>query len=197
MWHEAAEVGEGPRHDGRRSEEGSEMSGVSGQEARGHAAVHPAPRISLPHVPRRRPLPDHCRSARPNTRSDNALELKKSSKNVEVRELYEEDFLSDQEAEEEGYEEPSSGQILEALHTDPASSLSLDKEKSYKVSKPQVSASVAFAKLIKKLLLKHQRKENRSVRCLKNLQKRADQVDIGIAAAAEATVDLLQGSIPK
>ena len=30
---------------------------------------------------------------------------------------------------------------------------------------------------------------------MKNLQKRADQVDIGISAAAEATVDLLQGSI--
>ena len=59
----SAEVeAEGPRHDGRRSEEGSETSGVSGQQARRPSA--PAPRISLPHVPRRRPLPRLRRSAR-------------------------------------------------------------------------------------------------------------------------------------
>ncbi|XP_052196017.1 uncharacterized protein LOC127803654 isoform X2 [Diospyros lotus] len=45
---------------------------------------------------------------------------------------------------------PSSGQILEALHIDPASSVSLDKEKNTtKVSKPQVSTSSASAKLSK------------------------------------------------
>ncbi|XP_028056433.1 CLK4-associating serine/arginine rich protein [Camellia sinensis] len=44
---------------------------------------------------------------------------------------------------------PSSGQILEALHTDPASSVSLDKEQSTKVLKPLVSTSSALAKLSK------------------------------------------------
>jgi hypothetical protein len=33
---------------------------------------------------------------------------------------------------------PSSGRILEALHVDPASGVSLDKEKSAKVLKPSV-----------------------------------------------------------
>ena len=33
---------------------------------------------------------------------------------------------------------PSSGHIIEALHVDPASGVSLDKEKSSKVSKPAV-----------------------------------------------------------
>ncbi|GFY85193.1 hypothetical protein Acr_03g0019670 [Actinidia rufa] len=37
--------------------------------------------------------------------ADSALELRRSSRNVEVRELHEEDFPSDQEAEEEGDEE--------------------------------------------------------------------------------------------
>ncbi|CAL5366967.1 unnamed protein product [Camellia sinensis] len=44
---------------------------------------------------------------------------------------------------------PSSGRILEALHIDPASSLSHDKDKNTKVSKPQVSTSSALAKLSK------------------------------------------------
>ncbi|PSS21280.1 CLK4-associating serine/arginine rich protein [Actinidia chinensis var. chinensis] len=44
---------------------------------------------------------------------------------------------------------PSSGQILEALHIDPASSLSLDKEKNAKMVKPQVSSSLALTKLSK------------------------------------------------
>ncbi|XWS33614.1 hypothetical protein CRYUN_Cryun22dG0098000 [Craigia yunnanensis] len=44
---------------------------------------------------------------------------------------------------------PSSGHILEALHVDPASGVSLDKEKSAKVSKPAVSGSSALAKLTK------------------------------------------------
>ncbi|CAL5326246.1 hypothetical protein CsSME_00005678 [Camellia sinensis var. sinensis] len=44
---------------------------------------------------------------------------------------------------------PSSGQILEALHIDPASSVSLDKEQSTKVLKPLVSTSSALAKLSK------------------------------------------------
>ncbi|XP_020088125.1 CLK4-associating serine/arginine rich protein [Ananas comosus] len=42
---------------------------------------------------------------------------------------------------------PSGGRILEALHTDPASSLSLEQEKSIKLSKPSVSSSSALAKL--------------------------------------------------
>ncbi|GLU20019.1 hypothetical protein SLE2022_362370 [Rubroshorea leprosula] len=44
---------------------------------------------------------------------------------------------------------PSSGRILEALHVDPASGLSLDKDKSTKVLKPTASTSPAFAKLSK------------------------------------------------
>ncbi|CAL5371066.1 unnamed protein product [Camellia sinensis] len=44
---------------------------------------------------------------------------------------------------------PSAGQILEALHIDPASSVSLDKEQSTKVLKPLVSTSSALAKLSK------------------------------------------------
>ncbi|WRX10897.1 hypothetical protein QQP08_003384 [Theobroma cacao] len=44
---------------------------------------------------------------------------------------------------------PSSGHILEALHVDPASGVSLDKEKSSKVSKPAVSTTSALAKLTK------------------------------------------------
>ena len=44
---------------------------------------------------------------------------------------------------------PSSGRILEALHIDPASSLSHDKDKNTKVSKPQVSTSSALTKLSK------------------------------------------------
>ncbi|XP_038722931.1 CLK4-associating serine/arginine rich protein [Tripterygium wilfordii] len=44
---------------------------------------------------------------------------------------------------------PSSGHILEALHIDPASGVSLDKEKSTKVSKPAMSTSSALAKLTK------------------------------------------------
>ncbi|XP_022751270.1 CLK4-associating serine/arginine rich protein-like isoform X3 [Durio zibethinus] len=44
---------------------------------------------------------------------------------------------------------PSSGRILEALHVDPASGVSLDKEKSGKVSKPAISGSSALAKLTK------------------------------------------------
>ncbi|KAL2348396.1 hypothetical protein Fmac_002396 [Flemingia macrophylla] len=42
---------------------------------------------------------------------------------------------------------PSSGCILEALHVDPASGVSVDKDKSAKVLKPSVSASSALAKL--------------------------------------------------
>ncbi|GFZ21688.1 hypothetical protein Acr_29g0008500 [Actinidia rufa] len=117
---------------------------------------------------------------------------------------------------------PSSGQILEALHTDPASDLSLDKEKNYKVTKAQVSASSALAKLskptISESLFKQQgekketpqerlkrimssqlnkqiKKDNAIEKAnkrehehqkLENLQKRADQVGLGIAAAAES-----------
>ncbi|KAA8547192.1 hypothetical protein F0562_003599 [Nyssa sinensis] len=44
---------------------------------------------------------------------------------------------------------PSSGHILEALHVDPASGVSLDKEKNTKMSKPSVSTSSALAKLSK------------------------------------------------
>ncbi|XP_021642891.2 uncharacterized protein LOC110673681 isoform X2 [Hevea brasiliensis] len=44
---------------------------------------------------------------------------------------------------------PSSGLILEALHVDPASGVSLDKEKNAKVVKPAVSTSSALAKLTK------------------------------------------------
>ncbi|XVF59417.1 hypothetical protein PTKIN_Ptkin07bG0274200 [Pterospermum kingtungense] len=44
---------------------------------------------------------------------------------------------------------PSSGHILEALHVDPASGVSLDNEKSSKVSKPAVSGPSALAKLTK------------------------------------------------
>ncbi|XP_042501229.1 CLK4-associating serine/arginine rich protein-like isoform X2 [Macadamia integrifolia] len=44
---------------------------------------------------------------------------------------------------------PSSGHILEALHTDPASAVSLDQEKSPKVLKPSISTSSALAKLSK------------------------------------------------
>ncbi|KAK0603333.1 hypothetical protein LWI29_003856 [Acer saccharum] len=44
---------------------------------------------------------------------------------------------------------PSSGRILEALHVDPASGVSLDKEKSNKSLKPAVSTSSALAKLTK------------------------------------------------
>nr|XP_023921995.1 CLK4-associating serine/arginine rich protein isoform X2 [Quercus suber] len=44
---------------------------------------------------------------------------------------------------------PSSGRILEALHVDPASGISLDKEKSAKVLKPSVSTTSAIAKLTK------------------------------------------------
>ncbi|OMP01995.1 hypothetical protein COLO4_11415 [Corchorus olitorius] len=44
---------------------------------------------------------------------------------------------------------PSSGLILEALHVDPASGVSLDKDKISKVSKPAVSTSSALAKLTK------------------------------------------------
>ncbi|BAU00208.1 hypothetical protein VIGAN_10178100 [Vigna angularis var. angularis] len=42
---------------------------------------------------------------------------------------------------------PSSGCILEALHVDPASGVSIDKDKGTKVAKPSVSASSALAKL--------------------------------------------------
>ncbi|XP_031492244.1 uncharacterized protein LOC116258916 isoform X2 [Nymphaea colorata] len=44
---------------------------------------------------------------------------------------------------------PSSGRILEALHIDPASSVSTDVEKNMKMSKPPVSTSSALAKLSK------------------------------------------------
>ncbi|XAR73986.1 hypothetical protein NMG60_11008131 [Bertholletia excelsa] len=44
---------------------------------------------------------------------------------------------------------PSPGHILEALHIDPASGVSLDKEKNTKVSKPQASTSSGLAKLSK------------------------------------------------
>ncbi|KAF8410068.1 hypothetical protein HHK36_002590 [Tetracentron sinense] len=44
---------------------------------------------------------------------------------------------------------PSSSRILEALHIDPASAVSLDQEKSTKVLKPLVSTSSALAKLSK------------------------------------------------
>ncbi|KAG8642614.1 hypothetical protein MANES_12G106800v8 [Manihot esculenta] len=43
----------------------------------------------------------------------------------------------------------SSGRILEALHVDPASGVSLDKEKNAKAVKPAVSTSSALAKLTK------------------------------------------------
>ncbi|KAK6923033.1 Suppressor of white apricot, N-terminal domain [Dillenia turbinata] len=42
---------------------------------------------------------------------------------------------------------PSSGQILEALHIDPASGVTLDQEKNKKVLKPSVSTTSALAKL--------------------------------------------------
>ncbi|XP_061341084.1 uncharacterized protein LOC133287464 isoform X2 [Gastrolobium bilobum] len=42
---------------------------------------------------------------------------------------------------------PSSGCILEALHVDPASGVSIDKDKGTKVMKPSVSTSSALAKL--------------------------------------------------
>ncbi|XP_059623884.1 uncharacterized protein LOC132266892 isoform X2 [Cornus florida] len=44
---------------------------------------------------------------------------------------------------------PSSGRILEALHVDPASGVSLDKEKNTKLLKASVSTSSALAKLSK------------------------------------------------
>ncbi|XP_031254421.1 CLK4-associating serine/arginine rich protein-like isoform X1 [Pistacia vera] len=44
---------------------------------------------------------------------------------------------------------PASGRILEALHVDPASGVSLDKEKVTKVPKPVVSSSSALSKLTK------------------------------------------------
>ncbi|XP_022879327.1 CLK4-associating serine/arginine rich protein-like isoform X2 [Olea europaea var. sylvestris] len=44
---------------------------------------------------------------------------------------------------------PSSGRILEALHVDPASGVSLDKEKNAKLLKPTTSTSSALAKLSK------------------------------------------------
>ncbi|XP_015890143.1 uncharacterized protein LOC107424797 isoform X1 [Ziziphus jujuba] len=44
---------------------------------------------------------------------------------------------------------PASGCILEALHVDPASGVSLDKDKGSKVLKPSVSSSSALAKLTK------------------------------------------------
>ncbi|CAA3018023.1 Hypothetical predicted protein [Olea europaea subsp. europaea] len=44
---------------------------------------------------------------------------------------------------------PSSGRILEALHVDPASGVSLDKEKNAKLLKPPTSTSSALAKLSK------------------------------------------------
>lgn len=44
---------------------------------------------------------------------------------------------------------PSSGHILEALHVDPASGVSLDKEKNSKLLKPPPSTSSALAKLSK------------------------------------------------
>ncbi|XP_044470182.1 CLK4-associating serine/arginine rich protein isoform X2 [Mangifera indica] len=44
---------------------------------------------------------------------------------------------------------PASGHILEALHVDPASGVSLDKEKVTKVPKPVVSSSSALSKLTK------------------------------------------------
>ncbi|KAK4262294.1 hypothetical protein QN277_027874 [Acacia crassicarpa] len=44
---------------------------------------------------------------------------------------------------------PSSGRILEALHVDPASGVSIDKDMGTKVSKPSVNTSSALAKLSK------------------------------------------------
>uniref|UniRef100_A0A6N2MK84 Uncharacterized protein n=1 Tax=Salix viminalis TaxID=40686 RepID=A0A6N2MK84_SALVM len=44
---------------------------------------------------------------------------------------------------------PSSGHILEALHIDPASGVSLDNDKSTNVSKPAISSSSGLAKLTK------------------------------------------------
>jgi len=44
---------------------------------------------------------------------------------------------------------PSSGHILEALHVDPASGVSLEKDKIVKLPKPSVSTSSALAKLSK------------------------------------------------
>ncbi|PIA56471.1 hypothetical protein AQUCO_00700657v1 [Aquilegia coerulea] len=44
---------------------------------------------------------------------------------------------------------PSTGCILEALHTDPASAISLDQEKNSKIIKPAVSTSSGLAKLSK------------------------------------------------
>lgn len=60
-----AEVGEeGARHDGRGPQESAEAGRVSGQAARRPAAVDPGRRLSVPHVPRRRPLPSHPGPAR-------------------------------------------------------------------------------------------------------------------------------------
>ncbi|WZY67952.1 hypothetical protein YC2023_000192 [Brassica napus] len=47
------------------------------------------------------------------------------------------------------FNRPSSGHILEALHVDPASGVSLEKDKIVKLPKPSVSTSSALAKLSK------------------------------------------------
>ncbi|PSS36079.1 CLK4-associating serine/arginine rich protein [Actinidia chinensis var. chinensis] len=71
---------------------------------------------------------------------------------------------------------PSSGQILEALHIDPASSLSLDKEKNAKMLKPQVSPSLALTKLSKSTssggLAKHGEKKETPQERLKRIMSR-------------------------
>ncbi|KAF7828730.1 CLK4-associating serine/arginine rich protein [Senna tora] len=46
-------------------------------------------------------------------------------------------------------DKPSSGRILEALHVDPASGVSIDKDKATKVLKPSANTSSALAKLSK------------------------------------------------
>jgi len=56
---------EGPRHDGRSSEESTATRRLPRQETRRSAAIHSARRLPLPNLPRRRSLPSHTGSAGP------------------------------------------------------------------------------------------------------------------------------------
>ncbi|KAF5961172.1 hypothetical protein HYC85_002381 [Camellia sinensis] len=104
--------------------------------------------------------PSHSRRSARGVHSDDGYQSKSKAKIEYITEFG--GFADGDERKLEGFSpplsppsqadvlnRPSSGRILEALHIDPASSLSHVKDKNTKVSKPQVSTSSALAKLSK------------------------------------------------
>ena len=70
------EVGEeGPRHDGRGSEESATTRRLPSQEARRSSAIYSARRLSKPNLSRRRSLPSHAGSAGPVRFSHSSLSI--------------------------------------------------------------------------------------------------------------------------